>query len=65
MKWIDLSKQKPEAGIKIKLARFDVTDCGKVVVWESIGWMLKSGVFSVKWVLGLTYENSKPTHWCL
>lgn len=63
--YIDINKKKPPSKIKIRLVRYIYGgDCvGLIKQWESTGWMLDSGLFSVKNVDGLTLSNSIPTHW--
>ena len=60
--WIAISKQLPPVNERVKLKReLGNNDINR---WESEGYILKGGTFSVKKVPEITsFENTKPTHW--
>lgn len=58
-KWISVSEQVPDFNIKVGM-KFEEDG---VVRWESVGWVLENGIYSIKKTEGLTFNNSKPTHW--
>jgi len=60
--WKLISDEKPEYRKKVKFKLVENNN----TVWESTGWILesdKNDIYSIKMTDGLTYKNSKPSHW--
>ena len=62
-KWINCKRELPPIKTRVELAYRPTGIGGTCLGWESEGWMLKDGRFSIKYVQGLTYNNAHPTHW--
>lgn len=61
---ISIEENRPPLKTRVKLFRVEHTDCGYYIKWESKGYRVSDcDRYSVKWVKGLTFENSHPTHW--
>ena len=62
--WISLNQEKPEPLTKVRLSQIHILDWNlEVMNWETTGWFLPSGSWSVKASEGINLNNSKPTHW--
>lgn len=57
--WKLISEEKPEyrKRVKFKLVENNNT------IWESTGWLLKNNIYSIKYTNGITFNNSRPSHW--
>lgn len=63
MGWKDINKELPPPNTKVKLSYGMFGVRGAVVDdWVSEGWILESGIWSVKWYEGMP-KFPTPTHW--
>ena len=63
MKWTHIDEELPPPNTKVKVSYGLIgTRAAVVDDWVSEGWILKSGIWSIKWKDGMPkYPN--PTHW--
>lgn len=68
MKWVKVENKLPETGKYVSVKRdFSVGTGGYTgregLEWVTIGRVNKYRTWSLKSTVGLTLNNSKPTHW--
>jgi hypothetical protein len=66
--WISIDKELPPIQTRVNIKRSELIHDNMMenVIWESVGryhYLKDKIIWSIKAVQGLSFSNSKPTHW--